>query len=102
MQDLDDIILPEHDALLDDATQLLTTLKQKIEDLENEMKSHANTMTDMIQKIMQAGVKQMAKLSTGPYEGLQMQIISLEERILQLTNLKSDMTKLLEDRKSVV
>lgn len=96
LKDLDDIVLPEHDALLDDATQLLTTLKQKIEDLENEMKSHANTMTDMIQKIMQAGVKQMAKLSTGPYEGLQMQIISLEERILQLTNLKSDMTKLLD------
>lgn len=81
LQDLDDIIFLEYDVLLDDVIQFLIILKQKIEDLENEMKFYVNIMTDMIQKIMQVGVKQMVKLSIGLYEGFQMQIIFLEERI---------------------
>lgn len=96
LKDLDDIVLLEYDVLLDDVIQFLIILKQKIEDLENEMKFYVNIMTDMIQKIMQVGVKQMVKLSIGLYEGFQMQIIFLEERIFKLINFKFDMIKLLD------
>lgn len=95
LKDLDDIILPEHDALIDEANDHLVSLEHRIDDMKNEMKDHAKMLTDMIKKNLHARLKQI-ELSNEVYEDLQMQVFSLQERKQQLSNLKSDIESLLD------